>query len=301
MKKKPNIIIAGGTGYLGNLLIDSLKNDYNIYILTREKSISKNDVHYINWDDNWSKFIDHSTIIINLTGKSINCLFTKNNKQELIDSRLKATKRINDLIKSLSTPPKLFINASGISIYKETYQTNYDEYNIAYGNDFLSELSQKWENEFYQTPTPFTRKVAIRIAPVLGKESNAIKTLIPIVKLGLGGKQGNGKQFFPFIHQKDFIRAIQFIIANDKIKQSVNLIAPNYTTNQLFMQAFRQKLGVKIGLPTPSFVLKISKYFTKVEPEIILTSLFAKPTKLIENGFIFTYPTIEKTLEDILS
>jgi uncharacterized protein (TIGR01777 family) len=299
-KEKANLIIAGGTGYLGSLIADHFKKDYTITILTRKNTENRQNIKYINWKDNWEKVIDNKTIIINLTGKSINCLFTEKNKKELINSRLIATKLINQAIAKSKTPPKLFINASGISIYKETYQAKYDEYNYEYGKDFLSTLSQQWEKEFYKAKTPNTRKVAIRLAPVLGKNSSAIKTLIPVVKLGLGGKQGSGKQLFPFIHQTDFLKAIAFIIQNKQIDGSINFIAPTPTNNQLFMKTFRTLLKVKIGIPTPAFLLAISKYFTKVEPEIILTSLYAKPTKLIENKFEFTYPTIKIALNEIL-
>ncbi|HFS66902.1 MAG TPA: TIGR01777 family protein [Flavobacteriia bacterium] len=300
MKIKQNLIIAGGTGYLGNLLINHFKKDFNIFILTRKESKTKNGIQYLNWDSNWKYHVESSTVIINLAGKSINCLFTKKNKKELLNSRIHATRQINEVIKNLKTPPKLFINASGISIYKETYKTDYDEYHYQYGTDFLSRLSQEWEAEFYRIRIPNTRKVAIRLAPVLGEESQAIKSLLPIVKLGLGGKQGSGKQLFPFVHQTDFIRAVTYIIKNEKIENSVNLIAPTPTTNAKFTQVFRHILHIPIGIPTPAFLLHISKYFTNVEPEIVLTSIFAKPKKLLENGFVFQFPNIEKTLDDIL-
>jgi uncharacterized protein (TIGR01777 family) len=300
MKEKPNLIIAGGTGYLGGLLAEYFKSRYNIIILTRNPINSNNNILYLNWNDNWQKRILSSTVVINLAGKSINCLFTKKNKHSLIQSRLKTTKAINIAIKNAKNPPELFINTSGISIYKSSYHANYDEINYEYGTDFLSILSQKWEKEFYKTETHNTRKVAIRLAPVLGKNSKAIKQLIPIVKLGFGGKQGNGKQIFPFIHQTDFVLSIKHIIENATVTNSVNLVSPTPTTNAEFMEVFRQLLNVKIGIPTPSFILNLSKYFTKIEPQIILTSLYAKPNKLLNSGYQFTFKDISSALSEIL-
>ncbi len=295
------LIIAGGSGYLGKILINYFKTEYKIIIITRAKSTTHNKIQYINWNDNWQKHLNTESILINFSGKAINCLFTKKNKELLINSRVNTTIKLNKAIVESKNPPKLFINASGISIYKETYETNYDEYNFEYQNDFLGNLSQKWEQAFYQTKTPKTRKVAIRISPVLGKESNAIKSLLPIVKLGLGGKQGNGKQLFPFIHQTDFVRAIKHIIETESLNNSVNFIAPTPTTNQNFMQVFRKQLGIKIGIPTPSFLLHISKYITKVEPELILTSSFANPKRLIDSNFTFEYPDIASALSEIIN
>ncbi len=302
MSKKENMIIAGGSGYLGNLLVKKFQSTYDIFILTRGNTKMIDGIHYINWQvDKWKNVINQHTTIINLSGKSINCLFTKSNNDKLISSRLNTTKLINKVINEHENPPKLFINASGISIYQSTLNPIYDEYNFKFGSDFLSQLSQKWEQTFFETATPKTRKVALRLAPVLGIKSNAIQSLIPVVKLGFGGKQGNGNQLFPFIHEQDFVNAVSFIINNSNINGSVNIIAPRATTNKKFMKVFRDMLSVKIGIPTPSLLLHLSKYFTKVEPEIILTSLYAKPTKLLENGFQFSFPTIDKTLQNILN
>lgn len=295
------IIIAGGTGYLGKLLTNHfLNNNYNVVIITRGKSKIENKISYINWNDNWQKELETAETIINLTGKSINCLFTKKNKELLISSRLEATQRINKAILNCKNAPKLFINASGISIYKSSYKSDYSEYNEEFGSDFLSILSQKWEEEFYKTKTEKTRKVAIRISPVLGKNSKTIKTLLPVVKLGLGGKQGNGKQFFPWIHEHDFVHSINYIIKNKTLKNGVNLTTPNAITNAKFMQEFRKALHIKIGLPTLAFSLHLGKYFTKVEPEIILTSLYAQPKKLLDFGYSFEFDTIPKAFNAIL-
>ena len=297
---KNKLIIAGGTGYLGQTVIDFFKNDYDIVILTRKDTKSIKNINYINWNDDWQRLINSDTIIINLAGKSINCLFTNSNKKELINSRIIATKAINKAIINAKTPPKLFINASGISIYKSNIDKRQDEINFEYGNGFLSELSKQWENEFYNTKTPKTRKVAIRLTPVLGKESHAIKPLKKIISLGLGGKQGNGKQYFSWIHQIDFVRAINYVIKNENLDGSLNLTSPKAITNLEFMQTFRKTMQIKIGMPTPSFLLYLSKYLNKVEPELILDSVNIYPKKLIDHGFIFEYNTIEKALKDIL-
>lgn len=295
------IIIAGGTGYLGKLLSNHFSEKNNdVIILTRRISKFENNITYLNWKDNWQKELETTDIIINLSGKSINCLFTKKNRELLISSRISTTNAINQAILKCNNPPKLFINASGISIYKSTYKTDYSEYNEEFGDDFLSVLSQKWEEEFYKTKTSETRKVTIRTSLVLGKSSNVIKTLLPIVKLGLGGKQGDGKQLFPWIHEADYINAIDFIIKHKEINSSVNLISPKPITNAELMQSFRKVLNIKIGLPTFAFLLYLAKFITKVEPEIILTSLFSQPKKLIHFDYKFVHTTIDSALSEIL-
>lgn len=295
------IIIAGGTGYLGKLLSNHFsEKNYKVIILTRGTSKFENNITYLNWKDNWQKELETTETVINLSGKSINCLFTKKNRELLISSRISTTNLLNQAILKCKNAPKLFINASGISIYKSTYKIDYNEYNEEFGTDFLSILSQKWEETFYKIKTPKTRKIAIRTSPVLGKNSNAIKTLIPIVKLGLGGKQGNGKQLFPWIHEQDYINAIDFIMNQKEIIGSVNLISPKPITNAQFMLSFRKVLNIKIGLPTFAFSLYLAKYITKVEPEIILTSLYAQPKKLEKFGYKFIYSKIDSALSEIL-
>ncbi|MEE9348458.1 MAG: TIGR01777 family oxidoreductase [Flavobacteriaceae bacterium] len=295
------IIIAGGTGYLGNILSSYfIKESYNVTIITRGNSKTENKINYINWDDNWQSALESSKAIINLTGKSINCLFTANNKKAIIESRLTATKKINLAILQCNNPPEVFINASGASIYKCSFDKTHDEYNEDFGNSFLTEVCKQWETEFYKKTTPNTRKVAIRITPVLGKESHAIKPLKKVVALGLGGKQGHGKQYFSWIHETDFIKAIQFIIDTKKICGTVNLTSPNAITNHFFMQSFRKAMRIPFGIPTPSLLLHLSKYVTKVEPELILDSIRIYPKKLEEFDFEFDYGTIEKALEEIV-
>ncbi len=296
MKK---LIIAGGTGYLGNYLSVFFKSlGYKIVIITRGMSLDKDAISFINWNDNWQKEINEETIIINLAGKPINCLFTNKNKKLLLNSRIDATKQINTAIKTTNNPPKLFINASGISIYKSNLPTQQDEIHFEYGDGFLSELSKKWEEEFYSIKTVKTRKVVIRLAPVLGKESHAIKPLKKIVAFGLGGKQGSGKQYFSWIHELDLARAIKFIIDNNTVKGSLNLSSPNAITNAEFMGTFRRQMKVKIGIPTPAFLLYLSKYFNKVEPELILDSLKIYPKRLLDYGFKFQFKTIKEALEN---
>ena len=295
------IIIAGGTGYIGGFLAQYfLSQNLEVIIITRKKTQISNKIQFINWNDDWQKALENSTAIINLTGKSINCLFTEKNKKEIIETRLEAVSTINQAILKCKTAPKVFINASGISIYKCSFDKTYNEFNQEFGDSFLADVCKQWEKEFYKIITPKTRKIVIRIAPVLGNDSATIKPLKQIVPFGLGGKQGNGKQYFPWIHEKDFIKAIVFIIKTVKINGTVNLVAPKPITNAIFMTAFRKVLKAPFGLPTPSFLLFLSKYVTKVEPVLILDSLKVVPKKLLDNNFEFEFNTIEKALKDIV-
>lgn len=299
MKK---IIIAGGTGYIGNLLANFfLKKGFFIVVITRGKTNINGAVKLISWNDNWQAELESAEAVINLTGKSINCRFTAKNKAVILQSRLDATARINKAILACAIPPKVFINASGASIYKCSFDIAYNEYNTVFGSNFLAEVCKQWEAEFYNTDTPNTRKVAIRITPVLGKDSHAIKPLLKVVAFGLGGKQGSGKQYFSWIHEYDFANAIAFIIANNKINGCVNLTSPNAITNSDFMLAFRHAMRVKVGIPTPTFLLHLSKYITGIEPDLILDSLIIFPEKLIAAGFNFELDTIDKALQEIVS
>ena len=168
------------------------------------------------------------------------------------------------------------------------------------GFGFSVEVAKAWEKAFFEKPIDNTRKVALRIAITIGKNGGVMKPFINLVKYGLGGRQGNGRQIFSWVHIEDLFRVIQFIISNKNMKGIYNCAAPHPVTNDTFMKEMRNILKPLIHLPSPTFLLKAGAYLINTETELILKSRWVVPKRLLEEGFVFNYPTLNKALENIL-
>lgn len=295
------IIIAGGTGFLGESLEQYFKQkDAQVYILTRKP---KRD-HDIYWDartlGEWKSAIEGCDALINLTGKSVDCRYNETNKKEIYTSRIDSTKVLQQAVDQCSVKPKVWLNAASATIYvhSET-QLNTEESGII-GDDFSMNICKSWENEFFKIKNEEVRKVALRTSIVLGNNGGAFPKLRTITKLGLGGKQGQGQQKVSWIHIDDFCKAIEWIINNEKISGPINITAPNPVSNEDLMKKMRKQLKVPFGLNAPVWQLEIASLFLNTETELLLKSRNVYPGKLIKNGFRFLYPDLDNALSALL-
>lgn len=278
------IVIAGGTGFIGKQISSHyLAKGYEVVVLTRGESQQKNDINYQNWDGetigSWKAFLAGAELVINLVGKSVNCRYTEENKQLILSSRVNATKVIGAVIQQLDDPPKLWINSSTATIYDYSLTKPMTEEEGDIGNDFSMSVAKAWEEAFFGTETPTTRKVALRISLVLGENEGVVPVLTKLAKLGLGGYHGNGKQKFAWIHIKDVIGIVDFLKDNP-IEGPINCTTDTIINNKQFMQALRESLGVSFGLPTPKFAMELGAMIMGTESELILKSRFVKPKRL---------------------
>ena len=302
MKK---LIIAAGTGFLGNVLIQHFKNKFEeIVILTRGKSEIKNQIKYVNWNaksfSGWEKELENTDVVINLAGKSVDCRYTEKNKTEILASRIDSTKILNQAILQCKNPPKHFINSSTATIYRHSEDKEMDEYTGEIGNDFSMNVAKTWEKTFYEVETQKTLKTAIRTSIVLGKNGGAFIPLKRLTQLGLGGKNGNGSQFVSWIHEKDFARAVEFIIEKE-LSGSINVVSPLPVRNEEFMKKLQKEIGIPFGLLISKSMLEIGARIIKTETELVLKSRNVLPKRLTENGFEFQFGDIDKTFKNLLS
>lgn len=301
MKK---LIIAAGTGFLGQVLINHFKNSYSeIVVLTRGKSEVKNKIKYVNWNaksfSGWEKELENAEVLINLAGKSVDCRYNEKNKNEIYSSRIESTKILNEAVLQCENPPKHWLNSSTSTIYRFSLDKQMDEKSGEIGNDFSMNIAKSWEKTFFETKTPKTKKTALRTSIVLGKNGGAFVPLKTLTKLGLGGKQGNGNQFISWIHEEDFARAIAFVIEN-KLENEINIVSPKPIRNATFMTKLRKAVGVPIGISQPKWLLEIGSFVINTETELVLKSRNVIPKRLLENGFAFKYDSIEKTFENLV-
>ena len=302
MKK---LIIAAGTGFLGNVLIQHFKNKFEeIVILTRGKSEIKNQIKYVNWNaksfSGWEKELENTDVVINLAGKSVDCRYTEKNKTEILASRIDSTKILNEAILQCKNPPKHFINSSTATIYRHSEDKEMDEYTGEIGNDFSMNVAKTWEKTFYEVETQKTLKTAIRTSIVLGKNGGAFIPLKRLTQLGLGGKNGNGSQFVSWIHEKDFARAVEFIIEKE-LSGCINVVSPLPVRNEEFMKKLQKEIGIPFGLLISKSMLEIGARIIKTETELVLKSRNVIPKRLTENGFEFQFGDIDKTFKNLLS
>ena len=312
------IIIAGGTGFIGQEMTKYFGKANKIIILTRLTGNAKNNrnrynsltqkdiqnVKFVKWDainiGDWSKELNEADLIINLTGKTVNCRYTEKNKKEIFDSRINANKVIGEVIRQCSSPPKLWINASSATIYRNAIDKPQDEYAGELYDDFSVRVCKLWEKTFYEQETPATRKVALRMAITLGPGG----VLIPyfnLLKFGLGGKQGSGNQMYSWVHIEDTCRMIEWINNHSNINGTYNCCSPYPVTNKEFMKSLRKATGHKIGLPAFKWMLKTGAAIIGTETELILKSRWVIPAKILETGFEFKYPLLKDAFTDIIN
>ncbi|WP_417350601.1 TIGR01777 family oxidoreductase [Flavobacterium alkalisoli] len=300
MKK---MVIAAGTGFLGSILIGYFKDKAEeIVILTRGKSGTKNNIKYVNWDaksfSGWEHELENSDILINLAGKSVNCRYNERNKNEIMASRINSTAILNKAVLQCKTPPKHWLNSSTATIYKGSYHKQMDEVNGDKGFDFSMKVARAWEKVFFKTETPQTLKTALRTSIVLGKKGGAYPMLRKLAKIGMGGKQGNGRQYVSWIHQHDFARAVEFVIKT-QTECVVNVVSPTPVRNTNFMAAIVKRVKAPFAIPISKLMLDLGAKIIGTETELVLKSRNVIPKRLQENGFTFKYPNLDEALQNL--
>lgn len=295
------IIMAGGTGFLGENLEKYFKEKgAQVYILTRKPKCS-NEMY---WDartlGKWKDSMEGADVLINLTGKSVDCRYNEKNKEEIYKSRIDSTKVLQQAVDQCITKPKIWLNASSATIYIHSETHLNTEENGIIGDDFSMNICKNWEKEFFKMNNEQTRKVALRTSIVLGNNGGAFPKLQTITRFGLGGKQGRGQQKVSWIHIDDFCKAVEWVINHEDMSGTVNVTAPNPVSNEDLMKKMRKHLKIPFGLNAPVWQLEAASLFLNTETELLLKSRNVYPEKLIKAEFQFTYPELDKALQHLL-
>ncbi|MDC8005618.1 TIGR01777 family oxidoreductase [Aureisphaera galaxeae] len=299
------LIIAGGSGFLGSILINHFKNKvHSIIVLSRTKTKTTGNITYVKWDGqtlgDWVKHLEHADVLINLTGKSVDCRYHEKNKERILFSRVDSTRVLGQGIELSENPPKIWINSSTATIYEDSRDKEMDEENGIIGTGFSVNVATSWEKEFFQFQNPQLRQIALRTSIVFGRKGGAFVPLKNLSKVGFGGKQGDGQQKVSWIHEEDFARSVEYIIRNEDIKGVINIVSPSPTTNMDLMKMIRKGLKMPFGIPMSKLLLEMGARVIKTETELILKSRNVIPKRLMEHGFTFKYPSLEKTILHLL-
>jgi uncharacterized protein (TIGR01777 family) len=318
IRRPLRIVIPGGSGQIGQRLAGFLQESgHHVTVLTRGPYTAP--WQTVHWDGErpgeWVETLEGADVCINLAGRSVNCRYHAENRRKIYDSRIGTTNLLNRVISTLEKPPRVWLNASTATIYRHALDRPMDEATGELGGgeiisgrrrapetwDFSIRVAKDWEAAFFRVPTPRTRKVALRTAIVFSPvPGGSFAVYLNLVRVGLGGKQGSGRQFVSWIHETDFARAVEFLIDREDIEGPVNLAAPHPLPNREFLEAFRDAYGMPNGLPMPRPLLEIGAFFLRTESELVLKSRRVIPGRLLDAGFEFEFPTWPEAAQDLV-
>ncbi len=319
MSDRPlRIVIPGGSGLVGHLLARYFQEQgQHVAVLTRSPYAAPWPT--VHWDGEslgpWVETLEGADVCIHLSGRSVNCRLTARNRRELYDSRIGPTRLLHQAFACLVNPPRLWMNASTATIYRHALDRPMDEVTGEIGgNELISprrrapekwnwtvKLVKDWEAAFFGTETPRTRKIALRTSLVFSPAPGSVFAVLSrLVRAGLGGTQGNGREYVSWIHESDYARALEFLIDHEEIDGPVNLAAPNPLPNGEFMAALRETWEMPNGLPAPARLIELGSFFLRTESELVLKSRYVVPGRLLNAGFSFDFPTWPEAAKDLV-
>lgn len=299
------VILAGGSGFIGKSLVKSFAaQGEQVAVLSRRKGGKTAGVTTLHWDGktlgDWAVALEGADLLVNLAGKSVNCRYNEKNRKAILDSRVDSTRVLGQAVRQARNPPGLWINSSTATVYRDAQDRPMDDETGETGSGFSVKVAKAWEEAFFAAPTPQTRKVALRSAIVLGREGGLFAPFRNLVRLGLGGTQGNGRQMFSWIHEEDLFEIIRFVQARPEITGTVNCSAPTPLPNREVMALFRKALHRPFGLPMPGWLLAAGALLIRTETELLLKSRWVVPSLLLKEGFRFRYATLPEALANLV-
>lgn len=309
MQRSLKYVIAGGSGHLGSLLKQGLQQaGHQVRILARRPGPDT-----AVWDGatpgSWFAELDGADVLINMAGRSVNCRYDARHRREILDSRLRSTRVLGEAIAAAARPPATWLQSSTATIYAHRFDApNDDATGILGGHEpnlpdtwkFSYEVARRWEEECLSAPTPHTRKALLRTAIAMSPERGGpFNVLLWLVRLGLGGTMGSGRQFISWIHGQDFLNACQWIVDHPELEGPINLAAPGPLPNRTFMATLRRAWGMPFGLPATPWMLELGAFLMRSETELILKSRCVVSSALQASGFQFRFSDWNEAARDL--
>jgi uncharacterized protein (TIGR01777 family) len=307
------VVIPGGLGQVGTILARGFQERGDEVVVLSRTAVAR-PWRVVPWDgqtvSDWAREIDGADVVINLAGRSVNCRYTATHRAEIMQSRVLSTRVVGSAIAAATKPPHTWLQASTATVYAHRFDADNDEVSGIIGGhetdvprswDFSIEVATNWERELAKATTPGTRKVAMRSAVVMSPDRGGIfDTLLTLVRRGLGGTSGDGRQYVSWMHDVDFVRAIDWLIEHREIDSPVNLSSPHPLPNASFMRALRSAWGTSIGLPATTWMLELGTFLMRTETELVLKSRRVVPARLLQSGFTFRYPEWPTAARDLV-
>ncbi|MDO9395994.1 MAG: DUF1731 domain-containing protein [Herbiconiux sp.] len=313
------VVLAGASGFIGARLERAFREAGDEVLLVGRRGPDAR------WSDPaaLARAIDGADLLVNLAGRSVNCRYTAANRAEIFRSRLATTRALHDAVSRAAHPPRLWLNSSTATIYRHADDRPMTESEGEIGEGFSVNVATSWEEEFFRGELPGTRRVALRMAIVLG-DGSALTPLLNLARAGLGGPQldgrwpstragraagtfhryrptsSGGRQRFSWVHLDDVLGVIRFVDAHPEVEGPVNVAAPQPTDNRTMMASVRRAVGARVGLPTWRWMLELGAIAIRTESELVLKSRWVLPERLEAAGYVFRYTDHDEALSDIV-
>ena len=306
------IVIAGGSGQIGSLLARHFASGaHEVVVLGRDPRPAPWRV--VRWDARgpgaWTSEVDGCDVAINLAGRSVDCRYGAGNRRAILGSRVEATRAFGEAIAAAKRPPRVWLQASTATIYAHTHGAPNDEETGVLGGTepsapdtwrFSIDVATAWERAALAFRLPRTRQVLMRSAMTMSPDRGGVfDVLLSLVRRGLGGQSGDGRQFVSWIHDRDFVRAVDGLVAHDDLHGPVNLCSPHPLPNADFMRTLRAAWGIGFGLPAAHWMLEVGAFVLRTETELVLKSRRVVPGRLLRSGFVFDSPRWDEAASDL--
>ncbi len=298
------VILPGGSGQIGTLLARALTRDgHRVVVLSRPPAGDDQPWRTVVWDGKtlgeWTDELEGADLVVNLAGYSVDCRYSEANRRRILDSRVDSTRVLGQALAQADDPPRVWLQSSTATIYAHRFDAPNDEATGILGGDepdvpdtwrFSIDVARSWEEAARATVPDGVRLVLLRSAMVMSPDAGGVfDVLLGLVRRGLGGTSGSGRQYVSWIHADDFVRAIYHLAERDDLSGPVNLAAPHPLPNSDFMRALRQAWGTRIGLPATDWMLEIGALMLRTETELVLKSRRVVPGRLLDSGFAFRF------------
>jgi uncharacterized protein (TIGR01777 family) len=307
------IVLPGGTGQVGTVLARAFHADGHEVVVLSRRPEQRAPWRVVAWDARtqgvWASEFEGADVVINLAGRSVNCRYSPANRRAIKESRVNSARAVGEAIARAERPPRVWLQMSTATIYAHRFDAPNDEATGIIGGAepdapdtwrFSLDVATSWERVVDEARTPQTRKVKLRAAVIMSPDAGgAFDILLRLVRFGLGGQSGDGRQYVSWIHEADFVRAVRWLIERDELAGAINLAAPNPLPNAEFMRALRAAWGVRVGLPATRLMLEAGAFLLRSETELILKSRRVVPRTLLESGFEFHFPAWPEAARDL--
>ena len=303
------IVIAGGSGFVGRSLSLHLAGlGWSVVVLSRKPARTEGSIEYVTWDartlGDWCRTLDTADALVNLTGRSVDCIKTPDHQDEILRSRIESTRVLGLAVRSMNVPPPVWVQMSTAHIYGDPPTVRCTE-DSPFGCGLAPYVGQAWETEFRQALLPTQRGVVLRTSFVIGRDrgsgNGAMGRFLPLVRFGLGGTVGSGTQGMSWLHEADLNRMIERAVTDQQMSGPYIASSPHPVPQREFMQTLRRVVRMPIGLPAFEWMVRIgAPYIMRSDPELALYGRYVIPQRLQDEGFKFQFPNLEAALRDLL-
>ena len=301
--ERKRVVITGGSGFLGvNLARYLIEEGFAVTIVSRNKPTAAGGWAFRKWDGrtrgDWSASIDGAHAVVNLAGRTVDCVKTPLHCDQILRSRVESTRALGLAVQAAKIKPKVWVQMSTAHIYGDS-ELKCDE-SSATGYGLAPTVGKAWEEAFDESCPEGVRRVILRTTFVLGKEGAALKKLSLVARLGLGGTISTGKQGISWIHERDMNRVFVHAIEDEAMRGVYIASSPKPVSNWEFMRLLRKAIGMPIGLPAPAWVIRVAAPLVmKTDPELAIYGRYCVPRRLMDEGFGFEYPELDSALREL--